>query len=295
MENENNAQVVKTALAKSTRPGTLAGLKSTDIATVLSGMKAQIAQALPRHMTPDRMIQMATTIIAKNPKIAECTAASLMGAVMQASLLGFQPIEALGECYFVPYAGKVQFQVGYKGYISLARRSDQIKMIYAEVVHEGDDFEYELGLEPKLHHVPGLDNEGNKMTHVYAVAHYTNGGYSFMVLTRNTVERLRMRNPMQSSKATGAWATDYEAMAKAKAIKQLSKYMPLSVEMQSGLISDEAVINDTAFSNNKSGLIPENFTYEVEDEQTATAEVVPPDQSQGTDSADGKIDFSSKK
>jgi len=265
----NPADAVKNAMAKATKSGTLAGLKHTDIQAVLGGMKAQIAQALPRHLTPDRMIQMACSLIAKNPKIAECSAASLMGAVMQASILGFRPVDTLGECYFVPYGNSVQFQIGYKGYISLARRSNELKMLYAEVVREGDDFTVEYGLNPILKHIPAIENEEAKVTHVYAVAHYKDGGYNFVVMTYNQVERLRKRNPMQKGSPAGAWATDWEAMAKAKAIKQLSKYMPLSVDMQNATVADEAVIDERAYSNDRSGLKIEGFTYDFED---ATAE-----------------------
>lgn len=263
----NPAEAVKNAMAKATKNGTLAGLKHTDIQTVFGGMKAQIAQALPRHLTADRMIQMACSLITKNPKIAECSAASLMGAVMQASILGFRPVDTLGECYFVPYGGSVQFQIGYKGYISLARRTNELKMLYAEVVREGDDFTVEYGLNPILKHVPAIENEDARVTHVYAVAHYKDGGYNFVVMTYNQVERLRKRNPMQKGSPAGAWATDWEAMAKAKAIKQLSKYLPLSVDMQNAIVSDEAVISEKAFSNDRSGMKIEGFSYEFEDAQ----------------------------
>lgn len=266
---QENKDVVSQALQKAKKPGTLAGLKHTQVQDVISGMKGQIAQALPKHLTADRMIQMASSLISKNPKLAECSASSLVGAVMQASILGFRPVEQLGECYFVPYGGAVQFQIGYKGYIALARRTGELKNIYAEVVHAGDEFRVEYGLEPKLVHVPKMDNENAAITHVYAVARYKDDGYNFIVLSANQIEKLRKRNPMQKGNASGAWATDYEAMAKGKAIKQLAKYMPLSVDFMDATLSDEAVITDKAFTNDQTGLKVEHFTYEPEPVQDA--------------------------
>jgi len=253
------------ALAKATKKGTLAGLKQTDVQSVLESLKPQIAQALPKHLSADRMIQMATQVIVKNPKVAECSAASLIGAVMQASILGFKPSDSLGQVYFVPYGKSVQFQIGYKGFIDLARRSGQIKTLYAYPVYQNDHFEYELGLEPKLTHRPAQEDRG-EMTFVYAVAHYKDGGYNFVVLSRNEVERLRLRNAFQKSKPSGAWATDYEAMACAKAIKQLSKYMPLSEEMQGAVLSDEGVIQPDNFSNDQSGSLDADGIYPEADE-----------------------------
>ena len=273
---QENRDVVNAALQKAKKPGTLSGLKHTQVQDVLNGMKSQIAQALPKHLTADRMIQMACTLITKNPKLGECSVGSLIGAVMQASILGFRPVEATGECYFVPYGGQVQFQIGYKGYISLGRRTGELKTIYAECVYEGDYFEVEYGLEPKLIHRPNIDNDGKKITHVYAVARYKDDGYNFVVLTLNKVHKLRKRNPMQKETPVGAWATDFEAMAKAKAIKQLSKYMPLSVDFMDAVVSDEAVISEKAFTNDQSGLKIEAFTYDPEppEEQVEDVQII---------------------
>ena len=208
---------------------------------------------------------MAATLIHRNPKIAECTAPSLVGAVMQASILGFPPVESLGYCYFVPYGGNIQFQIGYRGMIELARRSGKIKTIYAEVVRDGDLFHYELGLFPKLEHKPMCDPT-KEILKVYAVAHYTDGGNNFVVLDKKDVERLRMRSPMQKAIPTGAWATDYEVMAKAKAIKQLAKYMPLNIDFVSALATDQAIIKPENFVDGEVNLNDVDYADIVTDE-----------------------------
>lgn len=222
--------------------GNLSGLSQGQIGTFLQSFAPQLTKVLPRHLTAERIIQMTAGVVHRNPAIARCSVPSLLGAVMQASLLGFQPIDSLGYCYFVPYGKDVQFQIGYKGLIDLARRSGKIRSVHAEVVHEGDEFECEYGLSPSLKHRPAFE-DGAKLTHAYAVVHFTDGGNSFVVLPRVEIERLRMRSPMQKGAPSGAWATDYDAMAKAKALKQLAKYLPLSVEEQTAVLSDERVIS----------------------------------------------------
>jgi len=222
----------KEAMNKAKKPGTLAGLSTKSIQDVFSAYRGMIAQALPRHLTAERVIQTATTLFTRNPEIAECTAESLLGAVMQSSILGFEPVHSLGHCYLVPFYNKnvgkkeVQFIVGYRGMIELANRSEKLKTIYAEVVREHDYFEYEFGLEPKISHRPAEGSRG-KITHVYAVSHYVNGGYNFVVLTKADVERYRMRSASQNNqdKPTFVWATDYEAMAKKTAIRRLFPYL----------------------------------------------------------------------
>lgn len=257
-------------VAKVNANGSLAGLSQGQVAEYLGGMTDRIAAVLPKHLTAERVIQMAATVIQKNQQIAKCTPTSLLGSVMQASILGFPPVEALGYCYFVPYGRDIQFQIGYRGMIELARRSGKIKMIYAEVVREGDEFEVQFGLEPKLEHKPKLD-ASKQLTHVYAVCHFTDGGYNFVVLSKSDIERLRMRSPMQKGTPSGAWHTDYDAMAKAKALKQLSKYLPLNIDQLTAIASDEAVITPENF--NKQGEFKvEDANYEMVD--TSTGEII---------------------
>lgn len=238
------------ALSKAQRKNTLMGLSRSQLRDALAPMQQQLDAVLPKHLTGERMMQIIVNAIDRKPDIKECELSSVIGAIMQSSILGFKPVDSLGQVYFVPYndrkTGKkyLQMQIGYKGYIDLARRSGQIKMLYAHVVREGDHFKYEFGLEEKLEHIPG-DNPDGEITHVYAVAHYKDGGYNFIVLTRSQIEKLRTRNPTQGAVPSQAWKTDYDKMAMAKAIKQLSTFMPLSDEMQSAVASDEGIVNLT--------------------------------------------------
>ncbi len=250
--------------------GNMLGLTQNEISQYLMGMRDRVAMVLPKHLTPERVISMAATTIARDPKIAKCSPASLLGSVMQASILGFPPVDALGYCYFVPYGNSVQFQIGYKGMIELARRSGKIKMVYAEVVREGDDFSVEMGLDPKLHHVPNFDSK-KKMTHVYAVCHFKDGCYNVVVLSASDIERLRLRSPMQKAQPSGAWLTDYDAMAKAKALKQLAKYMPLNIDQQTAIATDETVLTPDNFEHGQVKV--EDIEYQDVTEESEQADI----------------------
>lgn len=301
MSENTNLDVVRTAMQKATKPNTMAGLKHTQISTILGSAKSMMAQALPKHLTADRMIQMATTLISRNPDIAECTIESLVGAVMQSSILGFQPVSALGYCYFIPYnknigskqspkwVKEVQFQIGYKGYLDLARRSKEVLSIWSEIVYKDDIFQYELGLERKLIHKPNLDidQSDKNIIYVYAVAQFVSGGYSFVILSKQQIESLRLRGPNAIAELTKAWATDYAAMAKAKALKQLSKYLPLSVELISQLASDEQIIKPEDFDMElKTGFkienvqIPEQLEQGIDDSPINAEEVLRAEQAE---------------
>lgn len=104
--------------------------------------KKQLAAALPKHLTADRMARIAATEIRKNPELLRTTPESFMGAVMQGAQLGIELGSALGQAYLVPYGDTCQFILGYRGMIDLARRSGQVLSLNAYVVHERDDFSY---------------------------------------------------------------------------------------------------------------------------------------------------------
>ncbi|EKF2878464.1 recombinase RecT, partial [Escherichia coli] len=91
--------------------------------------------------------------------------------IVQCSQLGLEPGSALGHAYLLPFGNKneksgkknVQLIIGYRGMIDLARRSGQIASLSARVVREGDEFNFEFGLDEKLIHRPG-ENEDAPVT-----------------------------------------------------------------------------------------------------------------------------------
>lgn len=211
------------------------------IAAYLKKMGPEIDKALPKHMDADRLGRIALTTIRTTPKLLECTLPSLMGAVMQAAQLGLEP-GLIGHCYIIPYGKEATFIIGYKGMIDLARRSGNIESIYAHCVHENDEFEYELGLHPKLVHKPTTGHRG-KMQYAYAVAHFKDGGYQFEVMDIDEIEKRRQRSASANSRHS-PWKTDYEEMAKKTVIRHMWKYLPISVEIQQQATQDETLKRD---------------------------------------------------
>lgn len=212
----------------------------SNLRDLLERMSPQLQRALPSHLKAERMIRVATTAVQINPKLQECSARSIIACVVEASQLGLEPCGALGHAYLVPYVLKgvptCQLMVGYKGLVDLVRRSGNLKTISANVVYESDDFQYRLGLNPDIHHVPSGKAVPGQITHVYAVANLMNGGVQFDVMTIREVESLRKRS---RSANNGPWVTDYEAMAKKTVIRRLAKLLPVSVEVQRAVEIDE--------------------------------------------------------
>jgi recombination protein RecT len=205
---------------------------SQQVGTYLEKMMPSISAVLPKHVTADRMSRIALNVIRTNPKLLACDINSLMGSVLEAAKLGLEP-GLMGQCYLIPFenknAGRVdcQFIIGYRGLIDLVRRSGQVSTIEARTVYENDDFDYEYGLESFLKHKPALKNKGAAIAY-YAVAKLKDGGSSFLVMSHEEMEQYR--DKYAKSKNYGPWKDEFDAMCKKSVLRQLIKYLPISVE-----------------------------------------------------------------
>lgn len=212
---------------------------------LIEDLGPQVARALPSHLSTERFTRIALTLVRQNPQLLECSQQSVLGALMLAAQHGLEP-GPLGLSYIIPRWNKntrtkeAQFQIGYRGYLELARRSGDIAMIDAEVVREHDDFDYEKGLQPRLRHVPA-DGDRGRVVKVWAAATFVNGGSAFKVLTVDDVESYRKRS---QSPNQGPWTTDWEQMAIKTALRRLSTFLPLSAEGQMVISADEGVVHD---------------------------------------------------
>jgi len=215
------------------------------IAQLIERQKPEIARALPRHMNPDRMARIAITVVRQTPMLARCTPESFLGALMSAAQLGLEP-GPLGEAYLVPFKdGKsgtyiATFIPGYKGLIKLAWQSGQVSDLFAEIVYENDEFDYQLGLDRTIRHKPATGDRG-KPVYVYAAAKLKDGGTPFVVLSVAEVEAIRSHSRAAKS---GPWVTHWEAMAKKTAVRQLSRWLPMSSEFRTAVALDGSVRTD---------------------------------------------------
>jgi recombination protein RecT len=229
----SRAETVKGALAKRQRT----------IYQLIESQKGQIARALPRHLDPDRLARVAYTVIRQSPQLAEASSQSLLGALMTCAQLGLEPGGPMGQAWLIPRKNKhtkqveATFQIGYRGYIELARRSGLVRTIVGRVVRQGDLFEYDYGIEERLVHRPQPGSEG-EVTFAYAVVRYTDGYTDFEVLSRAEIEKVRRRSVAADD---GPWVTDYAEMAKKSAIRRLAKRLPLSIEFAQAVAQEERV------------------------------------------------------
>lgn len=247
----------------------------------IKAMEPAIKKALPSVITPERFTRMVLSALSSTPKLAECSPQSFLAAMMTAAQLGVEPNTALGQAYLLPYRNhgqmECQFQLGYKGLIDLAYRSGEVSVIQAHTVYENDVFEYELGMDPKLRHVPAKSDRGEAVAY-YAMFKTKDGGYGFEVMSVDDVQRHAQRYSKSYGSGTSPWRSNFDEMAKKTVLKRALKYAPLKSDFVRGVAQDETIkaeLSDEMYA------VPDETVFEAEGEEidstavdTETGEVI---------------------
>lgn len=185
------------------------------------------------------------TLVNNDSYLAKVEPMSILTGAMIAAQLDLPLDKNLGYAYIIPFKGKAQFILGYKGYIQLAQRSGQYKSLNVINVYEG-----ELTKWNRLTEEIELDFDSKASDRVIGyVAHFEllNGFKKTTYWSRDEVEAHRRKNAKGNNKsATGVWASDFDAMAQKTLLRNiLSKWGILSIEMQKAFVADENEVEFT--------------------------------------------------
>jgi recombination protein RecT len=254
--------------------------RQTQTLTTLQGMlekyKSQIAVALPKHMTPERMIRVALTAVSTTPALQNCTPISIAACIVQASILGLEPNSVLGEAYLVPFKNQCQLIPGYQGLLKLVRNSGDLIMVNAQVVRENDKFDFEDGLDPYLIHKRATGDRG-KVVAYWAGAVLKGGGKQFVVLSRE--EALEHGKKNSKSFNNGPWQTHFDEMAMKTCLRKLCKLLPKSIEAQIAVSLDER--HEAGTGQQFSIDVPLELHPPIEEGAEAEPEVTMPERASG--------------
>ena len=214
----------------------------------LNERKDSLNQALPANtVNVDRFMQSAFLAITnpQMPNLVKCSKESIFRSLREAAAYGLELNGMLGQAYLIPYNVKgvmtCNLQLGYKGLIALARRSNTIKTIAAEAIHENDIFDCELASGRSIHHKIDIFKERGEVVAYYCLVELSNGGEQFKVLSKKEVEKHRDKfskayNPKDPN---NIWNKNFDAMALKTCVIQALKLCPISIEAMDAVVREE--------------------------------------------------------
>ena len=225
------ANALRAAATGEKTPSKLAAFSS-----FLDKFKPQLALALPKHLSVDRMARLGMTAFSTTPHLDECSATSIAGSLMTAGQLGLEP-GVNGQGYLIPYFDNRKrqyictFVPGWKGLVDLVARAGRAT-VWTGVVMDGDEFDYQLGDAPFCRHKPG-DGGNGEWTHVYAVGRVRDAQMPVIeVWTRAKVTKhLKAYNKVGDRHYANASESNFEMYGRKVALLQVLKYMPQSIEL----------------------------------------------------------------
>lgn len=199
-------------------------------------------------------------IVNSNTMLKTADPTSIFNAACMAATLNLPLQNGLGFAYIVPFRNnrekktEAQFQIGYKGLIQLAQRSGQFKRLVAVPVYEKQLIE-EDPINGYVFDWKQKPEQNEKPIGYYAYFQLVNSFTAELYMTEEEVDQHAQRYSQtyrtyldKKSKgqwATSVWAENFEQMALKTVMKLLlSKQAPLSVEMQSAVLADQAVVKD---------------------------------------------------
>lgn len=231
-----------------------------------------------------RFISALVAAVQANPALQECTNPSLLSAALQGEALKLSPSPQLGQYYIVPYDNRKkgvkegQFQLGYRGYIQLAIRSGQYRKINVLAIKEGE-LEYFDPLNEEIKVNLMIDSwderEAAETIGYYAMFELVNGFRKAIYWSRKQMlshadtyskafhvdgvdspnpnacrvsyeDYLKGKYPAEDAwKYSSFWYSNFDGMAYKTMLRQLiSKWGPMSIEMQEAFDADMAVIHE---------------------------------------------------
>lgn len=195
-------------------------------------------------------------IVTSSDKLKNADPLSVYHSAAVAATLDLPLNNNLGFAYIVPYKTRqsdgtfktlAQFQMGYKGFKQLAQRSGQFAKLNSTDVREGEiilhdrltgDIKFEWIQDQKL-------RLATPVTGYVAYFRLLNGFEKTLLMYVDEIKQHGQKYSKTYSQEYGLWNTDFNNMAHKTVTKLLlSKDAPLSIDMQTAIKVDQAVIND---------------------------------------------------
>lgn len=180
-------------------------------------------------------------VVSGNTLLQKADINSIYNAAAMAATLDLPVVSGLGFAWIVPYSGRAQFQIGWRGFVQLAQRTAQYEHINVLPVRKSQ-FKKWHPLDEILEADFEIEDESEVVGYV---AKFTLlSGFKKTVYWKKEKVQAHAKR-YSKSYSSGPWVTHFDDMAMKTVLKNaLSKWGPMSIELQRAIEADQAVIED---------------------------------------------------
>lgn len=249
-------RAVATGQAETKQQGILALLENPKVA---KGMAAVAG----KYLQPEKMLRLCINAVHKTPDLLKCDPKTVLGAMMASAALDLEPNTVQQQAFLIPYARNkkvgddwvkvydCQFQIGARGFRTLAYRSPLIKSLEAEAIRKGDHWKHRVGSQAFLEFEKALTDRGD-LIGAFSYARLADGLEIACVLPLEEILKIRgrsetyrallagiekTRNDQERARAEAKlaetpWVMWLDDMAAKSATKKHAKQLPLDAAPQ---------------------------------------------------------------
>ncbi len=241
------------------------GIQEEKQVTLQEFLKQDVVKKQMKALLKDRAGYFAMALVQVvdgNEQLQNAEPQSIFNAGIASAILGLPIEKNLGFSYIVPYGSKAQFQIGYKGFIQLALRTGQYKLINSTAIKEGEiKLKNRLTGEIDFNFIEDDDLRDTLKTIGYAsYIEFNNGFRNTLYMSMKQIQAHAQKYSKSFGYKNSVWTTNFEAMALKTVLKlNLAKFGALSVDFEKALQLDGATINkvqdngsiDAEYSDNR--------------------------------------------
>ena len=232
----------------------------------------------PANYSPENALKSAWLVLQETtdkngkPVLQTCTKNSIANSLLNMVVQGLTPAKSQG--YFIAFGQQLVFMRSYFGTMAVTKRVTGAKDIFAQVVYEGDEFEYEIefGRKKVTKHVQKIENvNGDNIVAAYCTIVFDDDRWYTEIMTIDEIKRAWNMSRTKGGKTHKEFPQE---MAKKTVINRTCK-MYLNSSDDSNLViehfnqtdesAQEAQIQEEIDENANQEMIDVDYT-EVEDE-----------------------------
>ena len=131
----------------------------------------------------------AMTNSASGNLLEKCSQESVANSLLDMVVQGLNPAKT--QCYFIPYGNQLKMTRSYFGTQKVVKSLAEVEDIWANVIYEGDVFEYEIGFDGRerlVEHKTSFLNRDNKILGAYAIVKTKDQGELLTVMTMKEID-----------------------------------------------------------------------------------------------------------